>query len=68
MKTNLRKQKNGSALLWTVLVISVLSLFATEVLRLVSGRFQLGLQAAAWQESLMAAESGIDLAVVEMRK
>ena len=48
MKTNLRKQKNGSALLWTVLVISVLSLFATEVLRLVSGRFQLGLQAAAW--------------------
>ncbi|HEX4665451.1 MAG TPA: hypothetical protein VH207_02535 [Chthoniobacterales bacterium] len=68
MKTNLRRQENGSALLWTVLVITVLSLFATEVLRLVSGRFQLGLQAAAWQESLMAAESGIDLAVVEMRK
>jgi hypothetical protein len=68
MKQNPRLQESGSILLWTVLVVAVLSLFATEVLRLVSGRFQLGLQAAAWQESLMASESGIDLAVVEMRK
>ncbi len=68
MKTNLRSRENGSSLLWTVLVIAILSLFATEVLRVVSGRFQLGLQAAAWQESLVAAESGIDLAVLELRK
>ncbi len=61
-------QKSGSVLLWTVLVIAILSLFAAEVLRAVSGRFQLGLQTAAWQEALIASESGIDLAVVELRK
>ncbi|MEO8439878.1 MAG: hypothetical protein ABI540_06605 [Spartobacteria bacterium] len=48
--------------------MAILSLLATEVLRTVSGRFQLGLQVASWQESLVAAESGIDLAVVELRK
>jgi hypothetical protein len=51
-----------------VLVITILSLFATEVLRAVSGRFQVGLQTAAWQEALLGAESGVDLAVVELRK
>ena len=39
-----------------------------EVLRVVSGRLQLGDQAAKWQESLIAAESGVDLAVLELRK
>ena len=68
MKPHTSYQENGSVLLWTVLVIAILSLFATEVLRAVSGRFQVGLQTAAWQESLVAAESGIDLAVVELRK
>ena len=55
-------------MLWTVLVIAILSLFGTEVLRAVSGRFQLGTETAAWQESLVAAESGVDLAIVELRK
>ncbi len=61
-------EKRGSVLVWTVLVIAILSLFGMEVLRAVSGRFQLGLQTAAWQEALVGAESGIDLAVVELRK
>ena len=68
MKRPLLRQERGSVLLWTILVIAILSLFATEVLRAVSGRYQIGLQTAAWQESLLAAESGIDLAVVELRK
>src|SRR5699024_10241136 len=55
-------------LLWTVLVITILSLMATEVLRVVSGRFQVATQTAAWQEALFGAESGVDLAVVELRK
>ena len=58
----------GSILVWTVLLMVILSLFAVEVLRAVSGRFQVGMQAVTWQESLLAAESGIDLAVVELRK
>ena len=58
----------GSALVWTILTMVVLSLLATEVLRTVSGRFQLGVQADTWQEALTAAEAGVDLAVVELRK
>lgn len=46
----------------------ILSLLATELLHAVSGRFQLGVQTATWQEALIAAESGIDLAVMELRK
>jgi len=68
MRLTFHSQARGSVLLWTVLVIAILSIFATEVLRAVSGRFQLGMQAAAWQEALIAAESGIDLGVVELRK
>ena len=47
MKRKQQLEENGSVLLWTVLVITILSLFATEVLRAVSGRFQVGLQTAA---------------------
>jgi hypothetical protein len=68
MHLTFHSQERASVLLWTVLVIAILSVFATEVLRTVSGRFQLGMQAAAWQEALIAAESGIDLGVVELRK
>ncbi|MGH8163140.1 MAG: hypothetical protein ACREP1_02255, partial [Rhodanobacteraceae bacterium] len=68
MHQNFSTRENGSILLWTVLVIAILSILATEVLRTVSGRFQIAMQAAAWQESLVASESGVDLAVVELRK
>jgi hypothetical protein len=68
MKRNLYSNTTGSILVWTVLTMAILSLFATEVLRAVSGRLQLGVQAAEWQESLVASESGVDLAVVELRK
>ncbi len=68
MQRSSAQRERGSILLWTVLVIAILSLFATEVLRTVSGRFQVGMQTSAWQEALLAAESGVDLAVVEMRK
>jgi len=67
MKTKY-SQNSGSALVWTVLTMVILSLLATEVLRTASGRFQLGVQADTWQEALTAAEGGVDLAVVELRK
>ncbi len=68
MKFNHQSCTKGSVLVWTVLTMLILSLLAAEVLQAVSGRFQLGVQSAKWQESLIAAESGVDLAVVEMRK
>src|SRR5260370_33395217 len=60
--------KTGSVLVWTVLVIAMLSLIAVETLRLVTVKYQNALQASSWQEALLAAESGIDLAIVELRK
>src|SRR5205085_961799 len=58
----------GSVLVWTVLVIAILSLIAVETLRLVTIKYQNALQTSTWQEALLAAESGIDLGIVELRK
>jgi hypothetical protein len=63
-----RSSKKGSVLVWTVLVIGILSLIAVETLRLVTVKYQNALQTSTWQEALLAAESGIDLAIVELRK
>ncbi len=63
-----RSTKAGSILVWTVLVIAILSLAAVETLRLVTVKYQNALQTSTWQEALLAAESGIDLAIVELRK
>ena len=60
--------KVASILVWTVLVIAILSLIAVETLRLVTAKYQNALQTSTWQEALLAAESGIDLAIVELRK
>src|ERR1041385_6091999 len=58
----------GSILVWTVMTIAILSLLAAEVIRLVSLKYQSALQTATWQEALLAAESGVDLGIVELRK
>lgn len=63
-----RADRAGSVLLWTIITIAILSLMAAEVMRIVSVKYQNALQTSVWQESLLAAESGIDLAVVELRK
>ncbi|HJT80312.1 MAG TPA: hypothetical protein VJ719_03865 [Chthoniobacterales bacterium] len=61
-------KSEGSILVWTVMTIAVLSLLAAEVIRLVSLKYQSALQTATWQEALLAAESGVDLAIIELRK
>jgi hypothetical protein len=53
---------------WTILTVAVLSLAAVEVLRVVTSKYQNALQTSTWQESLLGAESGIDLAIVQLRK
>src|SRR5215475_5806548 len=63
-----RSKKVGSVLVWTVVMIGLLSLIAVETLRLVTVKYQNALQTSTWQEALLAAESGIDLAIVELRK
>lgn len=59
---------HGSILVWTVLTIAILSLLGAELIRLVSAKYQNALQTSTWQEALLAAESGIDLGIVELRK
>jgi hypothetical protein len=63
-----RRNSYGSILAWTVMTIAVLSLLGAEVIRLTSVKYQSALQTATWQEALLAAESGIDLGIVELRK
>src|SRR4051812_33116389 len=58
----------ASILVWTVLTIAILSMLSAEVLRLVSIKHQSALQTATWQEAPFAAESGIDLGIIDMRK
>ena len=68
MKRALKKTINASALAWTVITITLLSMGAVEILRLVTIKYQNALQTATWQEALVAGESGIDLAITELRK
>src|ERR1700686_639395 len=63
-----RARSHGSILVWTVMTIAVLSLLGAEVIRLVSAKYQSALQTSTWQEALLAAESGVDLGIVELRK
>jgi hypothetical protein len=66
MKTPDRHQ-GASALLYVVLTMAVLLAGAAAVLRPVSDEFANTFRTASWQEALLAAESGIDLATVQMR-
>ena len=67
MRMKLRRTQ-GSILVWTILTIAVLSVVAAQVLRVVASKYQSAIQTATWQEALLAAESGIDLAIVQLRK
>jgi hypothetical protein len=66
--TACRGGERGSVLVWSVLIIAILSMIAAETLRVTSVKYQNALQTASWQESLLASESGVDLAMVELRK
>ena len=63
-----KRHTEASVLIWTVIVITVLSIAAAELLRVVSQKYNATLHTAIWQEALLAAESGIDVAVRELRK
>ncbi len=67
MKHSLSRNQ-ASILVWTVLTIAILSIVAAEVIRIGSIKYQNSLQATQWQEALTAAESGVDLGIVELRK
>ncbi len=62
------RHTSGSALIFALLCAVVLSVFVGETIRLVENKYRNVYHAASWQESLLAAESGVDVAMVELRK
>lgn len=63
-----RSAKDGSVLVLALVTIVILASILGIVLQTVSNRYWTAFQVAAWQEALFAAESGADIAMVEMRK
>ena len=63
MKANLNQEKEGSVLMMALFTITILTLICATSLYIASQNTNAGMQAAAWQQSLTAAESGIDAAV-----
>ena len=62
------KDVRASALVFAVIAVLVLSMMVGEVVRVVTVKYMNVFHTASWQESLLAAESGIDLGMVELRK
>ena len=61
-----RRRRNGATLLLTLSCIAILTITAAFTLRRVSPRFFAASQFAAWQESRLAAEAGVDVALHEL--
>ncbi len=58
----------GSTIVVVLLVIAVLSVVAGGVLFSATSRYHSTYQSASWQEALVGAEAGVDLAMTELRK
>ena len=63
-----RRQEAGSALVYVLLTVGVLSVVAASLLLTNVSRYQTTFQSASWQESIVGAEAGVDLAMNELRK
>ena len=58
--------QSGSTLVAAVLIVFVLSLVAANVLTSVSSRYNSAYRSAAWNDALLAAESGVDVTLSEV--
>ncbi len=63
-----RAAEAGGALVMVMIIICVLSVVAANLLLTTTARYHTTFQSASWQESIVAAESGIDLGMNELRK
>ena len=63
MKSKSHSGKEGSVLMMALLTITVLTLICATSLYIASQNSNTALQTASWQQSLSAAESGVDAAV-----
>ncbi len=67
MKTRRESSLSGSALITAMMTITVLALVAAGLIALVADRHRATFQSASWNESILAAEAGADLAVLQLR-
>lgn len=58
--------ERGHAMLMALGVLVILALIAGSTLNAVSARYKTALRTAAWEESLLAAESGVDMTVAQL--
>ena len=63
-----RFAQSGNTLVLVLIVVAVLSLIAGNLMWSASARYHVTYQSASWQEALVAAEAGVDLAMNELRK
>src|SRR3954462_9186809 len=61
-------RSQGSTLLYVVIAIAILVAGSAAVLRPVSDEYLNTFRTAGWQEALLAAESGVDLATIQLRQ
>ncbi len=61
-------ERSASALVIVLLMVSVLSVIAGSLLLTTAARYHTTFQSASWQESIVGAEAGVDLAMNELRK
>ncbi len=65
---NRTRSQDGSTMLVALMFLGILIAVGASTFLVVKNRYRQVHQNATWQEALLAAESGIDLAVNEMRK
>src|SRR3954464_3574340 len=58
----------ASALLYVVICMTLLAALSAAVLRPVNDEYMNTFRTASWQEALLAAESGVDLATIQLRQ
>jgi hypothetical protein len=60
------RAEHGHALIMAIGVLSILLVIAGSTLSAVSARYKTALRTAAWEESLLAAESGVDMTIAQV--
>ena len=64
----LAAERRGSALVIVLLLVCVLSVVAGSLLLTTAAHYHTTFQSASWQESIVGAEAGVDMAMNELRK
>ena len=62
------QRESGSGLVMVMLIVCVLSVVAGSLLLINMARYNTTFQSASWQESIVASEAGVDLAMNELRR